>query len=111
MRDFIVDKGPVVTIDGQTVHIFYANIPRSVNGFTADFKDGALCIVLNRSQSKEDHIKTLAHEITHILRGDIVRGSLPYMSRERAEMEKATCEQAIETLERISEYIDPDTII
>lgn len=51
--------------------VLYKNLPVSVRGFCYHDDDGRIVVVLNARLTRELNRASVAHEIHHILRGDL----------------------------------------
>lgn len=52
------------------VFCHYADMPTTIPAFVVANTDGSYTVILNSKHSREQHLKSYAHELKHILDGD-----------------------------------------
>ena len=56
-----------------TTNVIYADMPATIKAYTVNNQDDSFTIVLNSRLSREQHLKSYHHELTHIEHGDYER--------------------------------------
>lgn len=56
-----------------TTNVIYADMPATIKAYTVNNQDDSFTIVLNSRLSREQHLRSYHHELTHIERGDYER--------------------------------------
>ena len=59
-----------------TINLYWADLPKTIHGFTRILKNGSYQIFLNSSDSQERQTATFIHECMHIYHGDHDRPDL-----------------------------------